>query len=58
MIPVLLDYQTARALLDTLNRLSDADPTVRALRDHLWDAIIAAKDRAVEEGSKRVPACE
>lgn len=56
MIPVLLDYATARALLDTLERLSATDPAVRALRDRLWDAIIDAKNRGVEEGWKPVSA--
>ncbi|NDC59918.1 MAG: hypothetical protein EBZ50_14070, partial [Alphaproteobacteria bacterium] len=39
---MLLDYATARALLDTLDRLAQTDPAVRALRDRLWDAIIEA----------------
>ena len=49
MIPVLLDYSTARSILDALDALAKTDPAYAVLRDRLWDAIIDAKNRRVEE---------
>jgi len=43
-----LDLATARAILAVLDAACERDPSLRALRDALWDAIIDAEARGVE----------
>jgi len=44
----MLDLATARAILAVLDAACERDPSLRALRDSLWDAIIDAEARSVE----------
>ena len=45
---VMLDLATARAILTSLDTACERDPSLRPLRDALWDAIIDAEARLVE----------
>lgn len=45
---VLLDLPTARAILAVLDAACERDPSLRTMRDALWDAIIDAEARRVE----------
>ena len=45
---VMLDLATARAILAVLDAACERDPSIRSLRDALWDAIIDAEARNVE----------
>lgn len=51
MFAVQLDPQTAREILAELDRLAQSNPETRHLRDRLWDALISARDRSVEESA-------
>jgi hypothetical protein len=44
----MLDLATARAILTVLDAACERDPSLRPLRDALWDAIIDAEARVVE----------
>jgi hypothetical protein len=44
----MLDLPTARAILAVLDAACERDPSIRSLRDALWDAIIDAEARSVE----------
>jgi hypothetical protein len=44
----MLDLATARAILTVLDAACGRDPSLRPLRDALWDAIIDAEARVVE----------
>lgn len=48
MHAALLDLTTARAILAVLDTACERDPSLRPLRDALWDAIIDAEARRVE----------
>lgn len=48
MQAVMLDIPTARALLAVLDAASERDPSLRQLRDALWDAIIDAEAARIE----------
>ena len=50
MSAVMLDIPTARALLVALDLACFHDPSLRPLRDALWDAVIDAEARAIEGG--------
>ena len=45
---VMLDLATARAILAVLDAACERDPSLRSLRDALWDTIIDAEARSVE----------
>ena len=48
MKAAMLDLPTARAILAVLDAACERDPSIRSLRDALWDAIIDAEARSVE----------